>query len=225
MTEATVERLHMPVLALRDVVVYPHMVIPLFVGRAKSIKCLDAAMDNEKQIFLVAQKDATLDDPAGIEQIRQLERRLLELGFVEGARIELLHEGLFGRDPIAMKVDDMRVALRRREAARLIVRMEPVFDTVEAPARANAVWKQLLAEAEDPGLEPAEPVGGEIGRQAQRDPPRPLPGEPALVGGGVDRQARPRSAHQPASSTTRRASSSTRRPLTVRWRSSLPAPV
>jgi ATP-dependent Lon protease len=64
MTEATVERLHMPVLALRDVVVYPHMVIPLFVGRAKSIKCLDAAMDNEKQIFLVAQKDATLDDPA-----------------------------------------------------------------------------------------------------------------------------------------------------------------
>ncbi len=64
MTEATVERLHMPVLALRDVVVYPHMVIPLFVGRAKSIKCLDAAMANEKQIFLVAQKDATLDDPA-----------------------------------------------------------------------------------------------------------------------------------------------------------------
>ncbi|MBU1436391.1 MAG: endopeptidase La [Gammaproteobacteria bacterium] len=64
MTEATVELLHMPVLALRDVVVYPHMVIPLFVGRAKSIKCLDAAMDNEKQIFLVAQKDATLDDPA-----------------------------------------------------------------------------------------------------------------------------------------------------------------
>jgi ATP-dependent Lon protease len=63
MTVAKTERLHMPVLALRDVVVYPHMVIPLFVGRAKSIKCLDAAMEKEKQIFLVAQKDATLDDP------------------------------------------------------------------------------------------------------------------------------------------------------------------
>jgi ATP-dependent Lon protease len=63
MTVATAERLHMPVLALRDVVVYPHMVIPLFVGRAKSIKCLDAAMEHDKQIFLVAQKDATLDDP------------------------------------------------------------------------------------------------------------------------------------------------------------------
>lgn len=54
----------------------------------------------------------------------ELERRLLELGFVEGARVELLHEGLFGRDPIAMKVDDMRVALRRHEAASIIVRLD-----------------------------------------------------------------------------------------------------
>lgn len=67
MTSEHAERLHMPVLALRDVVVYPHMVIPLFVGRAKSIKCLDAAMENDKQIFLVAQKDATLDDPAAAD--------------------------------------------------------------------------------------------------------------------------------------------------------------
>ena len=41
-----------PVLPLRDVVVYPHMVIPLFVGREKSIKALEAAMENDKQIFL-----------------------------------------------------------------------------------------------------------------------------------------------------------------------------
>ena len=52
-----------PVLALRDVVVYPQMVIPLFVGREKSIRCLDIAMENDKQIFLVAQKDAAVDDP------------------------------------------------------------------------------------------------------------------------------------------------------------------
>ena len=51
----------------------------------------------------------------------ELERRLLELGLVEGATVELLHEGLFGRDPIALKVDDMRVALRRKEAASLTV--------------------------------------------------------------------------------------------------------
>jgi len=60
------------------------------------------------------------------EHAHELERRLLELGFVEGARVELLHEGLFGRNPIAMKVDDMRVALRRHEAASLTVRVEPV---------------------------------------------------------------------------------------------------
>jgi ferrous iron transport protein A len=61
------------------------------------------------------------------EHALELERRLLELGFVEGANVELLHEGLFGRDPIAMKVDDMRVALRRHEAASLTVRFEPAF--------------------------------------------------------------------------------------------------
>jgi len=54
----------------------------------------------------------------------ELERRLLELGFVEGARVELIHEGLFGRDPIAIKVDDMRVALRRHEAASLTVKLD-----------------------------------------------------------------------------------------------------
>jgi ATP-dependent Lon protease len=53
-----------PVLPLRDVVVYPHMVIPLFVGREKSIKALDSAMANDKQILLVAQKSADVDDPA-----------------------------------------------------------------------------------------------------------------------------------------------------------------
>ncbi|MDD5036748.1 MAG: endopeptidase La [Methylococcaceae bacterium] len=53
-----------PVLPLRDVVVYPHMVIPLFVGREKSIQALESAMRDGKQILLVAQKDAEHDDPS-----------------------------------------------------------------------------------------------------------------------------------------------------------------
>jgi ferrous iron transport protein A len=57
----------------------------------------------------------------------ELERRLLELGFVEGAAVQLLHEGLFGRDPIAVRLDDMRVALRRREAAHVFVRRTAVI--------------------------------------------------------------------------------------------------
>jgi ferrous iron transport protein A len=54
----------------------------------------------------------------------ELERRLLEIGFVEGARVEILHEGPLGGDPIAVKLDDARVALRRREAQAVLVRVD-----------------------------------------------------------------------------------------------------
>jgi ferrous iron transport protein A len=54
----------------------------------------------------------------------ELERRLLEIGFVEGAQISVLHEGPFGRDPIAVKVDDIRVALRRREGQDVLLRLD-----------------------------------------------------------------------------------------------------
>ena len=53
----------LPLLPLRDVVVFPHMVIPLFVGRPKSIKALEAAMSADRRIMLVAQKAAAKDDP------------------------------------------------------------------------------------------------------------------------------------------------------------------
>jgi ferrous iron transport protein A len=48
--------------------------------------------------------------------VDELQRRLLEFGFVEGAAIEVLHEGAIRRDPIAVRLDDMRIALRRRDA-------------------------------------------------------------------------------------------------------------
>ena len=53
----------------------------------------------------------------------ELERLLLEIGFVEGAAIEILHEGFIRGDPIAVRLDDMRVALRRREADAILVRV------------------------------------------------------------------------------------------------------
>ncbi len=58
------EPIDLPLLPLRDVVVFPHMVIPLFVGRAKSIKALESAMESERRIMLVAQKAAAKDEPA-----------------------------------------------------------------------------------------------------------------------------------------------------------------
>ncbi|MFZ2449351.1 MAG: endopeptidase La [Methylovulum miyakonense] len=63
MTELQPTDVLIPVLPLRDVVVYPHMVIPLFVGRERSIDALDAAMRDSKQVLLVAQKEAEIDEP------------------------------------------------------------------------------------------------------------------------------------------------------------------
>ena len=57
-----------PVLPLRDIVVFPHMIVPLFVGREKSIRALEEVMREDKQILLVAQKNAGQDDP-GTEDI------------------------------------------------------------------------------------------------------------------------------------------------------------
>jgi ferrous iron transport protein A len=51
----------------------------------------------------------------------ELESRLIELGFVEGAKVEILHEGIVGRDPIAVRVDNVTIAVRRREAMAIIV--------------------------------------------------------------------------------------------------------
>ena len=53
-----------PVLPLRDIVVFPHMIVPLFVGREKSVRALEDVMKDDKQILLVAQKNAGQDDPA-----------------------------------------------------------------------------------------------------------------------------------------------------------------
>src|SRR5690606_15937553 len=63
MTEPSASIQTLPLLPLRDVVARPHMVIPLFVGRSKSIKALEAAMESGKSIMLVAQRNAAKDEP------------------------------------------------------------------------------------------------------------------------------------------------------------------
>lgn len=63
-------------------------------------------------------------DSASSLSAPEMERRLIELGFVEGASVAILHEGLFGRDPIAVRVNGATVALRRREA--MAIHVQPV---------------------------------------------------------------------------------------------------
>jgi ATP-dependent Lon protease len=83
-----------PVLPLRDVVVYPHMVIPLFVGREKSINALDTAMQEDKKILLVAQKNAEVDDPS-VEDIYEIGTlsTILQLLKLPDGTVKVLVEG------------------------------------------------------------------------------------------------------------------------------------
>ncbi|MDQ3228484.1 MAG: endopeptidase La, partial [Pseudomonadota bacterium] len=96
MTELTEhDILQLPVLPLRDVVVFPHMVIPLFVGRDKSIKALDQAMESDKRILLVAQKSAETDDP-GAEDLYDIGTlaHVLQLLKLPDGTIKVLVEGV-----------------------------------------------------------------------------------------------------------------------------------
>ncbi len=88
-------RIDLPVLPLRDVVVYPHMVIPLFVGRDRSIKALDMAMNSDKQILLVAQRSPDIDDPGkdDLYQVGTLATVLQLLKLPDGT-IKVLVEGI-----------------------------------------------------------------------------------------------------------------------------------
>ncbi len=95
MTEIQQINVLIPVLPLRDVVVYPHMVIPLFVGRERSIDALDAAMKDNKQILLVAQKEAEVDEPeiADLYEIGTLANILQMLKLPDGT-VKVLVEGV-----------------------------------------------------------------------------------------------------------------------------------
>jgi ATP-dependent Lon protease len=115
----------LPVLPLRDVVVYPHMVIPLFVGRDKSMRALERAMEGERQILLVAQKSPDIDDPeiADLHQIGTLAGVLQLLKLPDGT-VKVLVEG------------QSRVAVEdfKEEGGMLTARsrvIEPVYNTKE----------------------------------------------------------------------------------------------
>ncbi|MDO6515148.1 endopeptidase La [Neptuniibacter sp. 2_MG-2023] len=123
--ESQSQVIELPVLPLRDVVVYPHMVIPLFVGRQKSIDALEAAMSGEKEILLVAQKNASDDEPladdlfevgtvASILQMLKLPDGTVKV-LVEGdyrATIHSLHEdeGFFSAQASVLPIEELTEA-------------------------------------------------------------------------------------------------------------------
>ena len=115
MRKSNSDDLIFPVLPLRDVIVFPNMVIPLFVGRDKSIKSLEVAMDANKQIMLVAQKTADLDDPqdkdiyrygtlATVLQLLKLPDGTIKV-LVEGASRAEIQGEIYGEDYFEARVN------------------------------------------------------------------------------------------------------------------------
>ena len=101
----------LPVLPLRDVVVYPSMVIPLFVGRAKSIAALEHATANDKKVFLVAQKDAKSDDP-GQNDLYEVGTvaTVLQMLRLPDDTVKVLIEGVERAQLVTMQDDDIVLA-------------------------------------------------------------------------------------------------------------------
>ncbi|MFL9676684.1 endopeptidase La [Pseudomonas marginalis] len=131
--------IELPLLPLRDVVVYPHMVIPLFVGREKSIEALEAAMTGDKQILLLAQKNPADDDPGedALYRVGTIATVLQLLKLPDGT-VKVLVEG------------EQRGAVERFMEVDGHLRAEVVLiDEVEAPERESEVFvRSLLSQFE-----------------------------------------------------------------------------
>jgi len=127
----------LPLLPLRDVVVFPHMVIPLFVGRPKSIKALESAMEGGKSIMLVAQKNASKDEPseADIHRIGCVSNILQMLKLPDGT-VKVLVEGV--RRARIVDVDDSGV--------HFTCTIEPVAADAEANPESEALRRAILAQ-------------------------------------------------------------------------------
>ncbi len=128
-----------PVLPLRDVVVYPHMVIPLFVGREKSIKALEAAMEADKKILLLAQKSADVDDPAEDDLYRQgTVATILQMLKLPDGTVKVLVEGLHRAQLVGLNLADVYFTARV-----LVPEMKDYADDREVEVLARSVMSQF----------------------------------------------------------------------------------
>ncbi|MBN8441783.1 MAG: endopeptidase La [Thauera sp.] len=127
------EQMELPLLPLRDVVVFPHMVIPLFVGRPKSIKALENAMEAGKSILLVAQKSASKDEPA-VEDLYSIGciANILQMLKLPDGTIKVLVEGV--QRARVDSVEDLRQLFVAKVTP--VVAQEPDNNEVEAMRRA-----------------------------------------------------------------------------------------
>lgn len=155
----------LPVLPLRDVVVYPHMVIPLFVGREKSIKALEASMVQNKRIFLVAQRKSSNDDPtpddlftvgtiSSVLQLLKLPDGTLKV-LVEGeqrANVTLYHQNNGYLDASLEEIEEVSGALKTQEVEILMRSLMSQFEQyIKLNKKIPPEILSSLASIEEPG--------------------------------------------------------------------------
>ena len=104
---------------MHDMLALPIEAVAL-AGADPAVARLSSARPGDAGVIVDVRAESHVGDH-GVD-VEELQRRLLEFGFVEGAEIEVLHEGAIRHDPIAVRIDDMRVALRRRDAEDVWVR-------------------------------------------------------------------------------------------------------
>ena len=129
----------LPVLPLRDIVVFPHMIVPLFVGREKSVRALEAVMKDDKQILLVAQKNAAQDDP-GTDDLYQVGTvsTVLQLLKLPDGTVKVLVEG--GRRA--------RIVAYKETTSHFEAFAEPVEEELAEPREAEALARTVVSQFE-----------------------------------------------------------------------------
>lgn len=134
-TELPNVEMELPLLPLRDVVVFPQMVIPLFVGRPKSIQALEKAMEDSKYVMLAAQKNAAKDDPTleDLYQVGTIATVLQMLKLPDGT-VKVLVEGT--QRATLLQVED--------EQTLSLAKIEPIVQMVDEPVEAEAMRRALL---------------------------------------------------------------------------------
>ena len=154
----------LPVLPLRDIVVFPHRIVPLFVGREKSVAALEAAMADDKQLFLVAQLDPAEDDPDrdALYDLGVIATAMQLLKLPDGT-VRVLVEGAQRAKLVALKDGDGHqqaevelVAEEKAEGPEALALMRSVIDQFENYAKLNkrlpAETSMQLSEIEDPSV-------------------------------------------------------------------------
>ncbi|MBX3610303.1 MAG: endopeptidase La [Hydrogenophaga sp.] len=146
----------LPLLPLRDVVVFPHMVIPLFVGRAKSIKALEAAMEGERRIMLVAQKAAAKDEPSVSDMFEMgCVATILQMLKLPDGTVKVLVEGIQRAKVLSIKEGESHF-----EA--LVSPIDPANERAESPANELEALRRAVMQQFDQYVKLNKKIPSEI---------------------------------------------------------------